>query len=106
MAGTKQAAEEYLGRIRDRFAETGMKVKLQVSEGNPADEIIDYVKKNKCDLVIMATHGRSGLGRWAYGSVAGKLLLGASCPVFLVRPPFKETAPSPLITAVRTLPPI
>ncbi len=106
MAGTRQAAEEYLGTVRDRFAETGMKMKVQVSEGNPADEIIDYVKKNKCDLVIMATHGRSGLGRWAYGSVAGKVLLGASCPIFLVRPPFKDAAPSPLITAVRTLPPI
>lgn len=106
MAGTRQAAEEYLGKIRDRFSEAGMKVILQVSEGRPADEIIDYVNKDKFDLVIMATHGRSGIGRWAYGSVGGRVLLGASCPIFLVRPPLKDAAPSALITAVRTLPPI
>jgi nucleotide-binding universal stress UspA family protein len=106
MAGTRQGAQEYLGKVGDRLAGSGMKMKLEVVEGSPADEIIDYVNNNKSDLVIMATHGRSGLSRWAYGSVAGKVLLGASCPIFLVRPPFKQAAPSPLIAAVRTLPPI
>jgi nucleotide-binding universal stress UspA family protein len=106
MAGTRQGAQEYLGKVRDGLAETGMKLKLEVAEGNPADEITNYVNKNECDLVVMATHGRSGLSRWAYGSVAGKVLLSASCPIFLVRPPFKDATPSPLITAVRTLPPI
>jgi nucleotide-binding universal stress UspA family protein len=106
MAGTRQAAEEYLRGIKDRFEGTGIKATLEVAEGSPADEVINYLNRNQCDLVIMATHGRSGLSRWAYGSVAEKVLLGASCPIFLVRPPFKDSGLSPLIAAVRTLPPI
>ena len=106
MMGTRHVAEEYLGGIKNRLEETGIKATVEVLEGSPADEIINCVNKGHCDLVIMATHGRSGLSRWAYGSVAEKLLLAVSCPIFLVRPPFKDSAPSPLITAIRTLPPI
>jgi hypothetical protein len=54
--------------------------------GKPADEIIDYAHKNPFNLIVMARHGRSGISRWEYGSVADKVLHGVSSPVFLVRP--------------------
>ena len=53
--------------------------------GNPADAIIDYANNNAVNTIVMSTHGRTGIGRWALGSIADKVLKGASCPIFLVR---------------------
>ncbi len=55
-------------------------------EGKPADKIVEYASKNPFNLVVMATHGRSGVSRWAYGSVAERVLYGVSSPLLLVRP--------------------
>ena len=56
-----------------------------VVSGDPAATIEGFTKQHEVDLIVMATHGRSGLSRWAYGSVAGKVLRGVSSPIFLVR---------------------
>jgi nucleotide-binding universal stress UspA family protein len=56
-----------------------------VEVGPPAEMIVDYASKNGVSLIVMSTHGRSGLARWVYGSVADKVLRAASCPVLLVR---------------------
>jgi nucleotide-binding universal stress UspA family protein len=53
--------------------------------GNPAEEIIDYAETKGIGLIIMATHGRSGIRRWTVGSVADKVLRGTSIPVALIR---------------------
>jgi hypothetical protein len=53
--------------------------------GLAAETIIDYARHHPIDLIVMATHGRSGLQRWVYGSVADKVLRGANQPVLLVR---------------------
>ena len=45
---------------------------LDTSRGDPAEEILIYAKLKEVDLIIMSTHGRSGVSRWAYGSVADK----------------------------------
>ena len=76
--------------------------------GMPAEEIINYANRNPFSLIAMATHGRSGLGRWAYGSVADKVLSGASRPVFLVRPPSADglTLLQTFVGTVRSLPPL
>lgn len=57
----------------------------QVMEGNPADVISDYAENNGVDLIIMTTHGRSGISRWALGSIADKVITSTSCPVLLIR---------------------
>jgi nucleotide-binding universal stress UspA family protein len=54
-------------------------------EGPAAEEIIDLACREQVDLIVMCTHGRSGLSRWIYGSVANKVLQHAPCPVFLVK---------------------
>lgn len=56
-----------------------------VEEGDPADAIVDYASRNDIDLIVMSTHGRTGVSRWVYGSVAGKVLQAAPCPILLIR---------------------
>src|ERR1051326_3917222 len=61
-------------------------VETTIPWGEPTDEILEQVRSARADLVVMATHGRSGLGRWLYGSVADEVLRRASVPIFLVPP--------------------
>jgi nucleotide-binding universal stress UspA family protein len=56
-----------------------------VDLGEPGSKIVDYAAQNGIDLIVMCTHGRTGMRRWAYGSVASKVLAAATCPVVLVR---------------------
>lgn len=60
-------------------------VSTVVLVGSPAARIIDYARDHAVDLIVMSTHGRGGLARWVYGSVADKVLQAAPCPVYLVR---------------------
>ena len=76
---------QYLGSLADRFQSQGATVHIAVRFGQPAEEILAYADENDIDLIVMSTHGRSGLGRWVYGSVADKVLHGANIPVLLVR---------------------
>lgn len=106
MVKSRQSAEKYLSKIEKRFEGIGAGASSVVLEGHPADRIIEYDNKNRFDLVVMATHGRSGISRWAYGSVAEKVLLGTSSPIFLVRPPSTGGTASRLVSAIRNLPPV
>jgi nucleotide-binding universal stress UspA family protein len=69
----------------DRLRELGYTVAIEVNFGDPAQRIIDYVNEHDVDLVAMATHGRSGLGRIVLGSVAERVLRGVGVPVLLMR---------------------
>jgi len=77
-------AERYLAGLGARLKEAGLKVRSEVRVGDPASEILDYTAHNPFNIIVMATHARSGLSRWAYGSVAAKVLQGVTSPVFLV----------------------
>jgi nucleotide-binding universal stress UspA family protein len=82
----KQKILKYLTRASKTLQESGAEVESRIFVGeNPAEEIIKAEKELKCDLVAMSTHGRSGLGRFAFGSVADKVLRGGTLPVLLVR---------------------
>ena len=81
----KGMAEEYLKGIVSRQNITG--AKIAVLTGKAAETIADYAMENNVDLIIMATHGRSGISRWVRGSTADKVLHSASMPVLLVRSP-------------------
>jgi nucleotide-binding universal stress UspA family protein len=56
-----------------------------VPEGNPAEVLIKYINNNPVDLVIMSTHGRTGISKWAFGSITEKVLNGAESPILLIR---------------------
>lgn len=60
-------------------------VHMAVEMGPAAETIIDYAREHPIDLIVIATRGRSGPRRWAYGSVADKVLRGTDLPVLLVR---------------------
>jgi nucleotide-binding universal stress UspA family protein len=71
----------------------GHTVNALVAEGMPADVIVDVAAHREVDLIVMATHGRSGISRWALGSVADKVLHSTTVPLVLVRvPPAYEPA--------------
>jgi len=82
----EQDAHNYLAGKKGQLRQVNIPVstKVIVSE-MPASTILDYAEEEEADLIAMSTHGRSGIRRWVYGSVAEKILQGASCPVLLVR---------------------
>jgi nucleotide-binding universal stress UspA family protein len=63
------------------------KVETKVLVGSVANSLVEYVKEGTFDLVVIATHGRSGPGRWVWGSTADRLLRSSCIPVFMMRVP-------------------
>ena len=84
-------AENYLKKLVNQTKYDGVKVQSVVLMGQAAENISDYATKNGVDLIIIATHGRSGVSRWVWGSVADRVVRSSSMPVLLVRP--KECVP-------------
>lgn len=87
-----QRQEHWLNEATTALGELAADLKLRqlkvtpvVEVGLPAEAIIDYARQHEVSLIVMSTHGRTGLARWVYGSVADKVLRGAPCPVLLVR---------------------
>lgn len=78
-------AEDYLTRMKTKLDMANVNSDFHVAIGSPADCILHAAKAESCDLIIMSTHGRSGISRWVYGSVTGKVLNTAKCPLLLVR---------------------
>ncbi len=78
--------KDYLAKVVLNLETDSIKAKSIVLIGNPAQDILDYATTNAIDLIIMSTHGRSGLARWVFGSVAEKVIRTATCPVMIVRP--------------------
>lgn len=85
-AKCKQANKQYLAKIEKRLKKAGLRVRSEVLMGKPAETIVDCANTTRSNLIVMATHGRSGPSRWVYGSVAEKVLHGVAVPIFLVRP--------------------
>ena len=77
----------YLRSVAAALRERGATVQTSVRKGAPAEEILAEAAENEVDLISMTAHGLSGVSRWVYGNVAGKVLQGAHCPILLVRPP-------------------
>lgn len=82
-----KVAMENLKHFKEKLSKYGVaEVEIILKSGNPGDEIVKLAKTQKCDLIIMSTHGRSGLGRVLLGSVADQVIHQASCPVLIIRP--------------------
>ncbi len=80
-------SREYLEKVKDRLSGKGLAVVADVEMGDPAEGIINKAEEHHANLVAMCTHGRSGVDRWAYGSVATKVLNAGTTPLLLVRVP-------------------
>lgn len=85
---TVVAAEEYLSEVEKRFPD--LRLKKVTAVGLAREEIARTAEAQQCDLVVMASHGRSGLARWLLGSVAEGVLRISPCPVLLMRPPVSD----------------
>jgi nucleotide-binding universal stress UspA family protein len=83
----KAAAEKYLKELMSRLNLGGVKSRWEVLTGRVAESLADYATKNNIDLIVIATHGRSGVSRWVWGSVADRILHSAGVPVLMVRAP-------------------
>ena len=79
-----QAAETYLDRIAGARAGQAAAINAQVVRGTPAQAIVEAARQAKADLIVMSTHGRSGIGRLIYGSIAEAVLRGAQIPVMVL----------------------
>lgn len=78
-------AEDYLQRVHREHDNGRLAVDVQATSGDIADAIVSYADAHEIDLIIMSSHGRSGIGRWLHGSVAEKVLRGANCATLIVR---------------------
>ncbi len=78
-------AARYLKQVINQIKQDGVKFEAEVLVGHVADRLVDYIDANKIDLVLIATHGRSGISRWVRGSVADKVLRSSQAPVLMVR---------------------
>lgn len=79
-------AQQYLKKIRKSLADRGLNVEARVWYGPPAAAIVTVACSEKVDLIVMATHGRSGLERLVLGSVTESVLRSAPVPILVVRP--------------------
>jgi nucleotide-binding universal stress UspA family protein len=80
-------AEEYLAEVRARVATAGVaNAETSVWYGPPVEAIVEAARYRKADLIVMSSHGRSGLGRLVLGSIAESVLRSTSVPILLIRP--------------------
>jgi nucleotide-binding universal stress UspA family protein len=78
--------EDYLGRVKEKLEkQVAGRIEIHLWYG-PAAAIVEAAKAQKVDVIVMSTHGRSGLGRIIFGSVAESVLRGTRVPIFVIRP--------------------
>ena len=92
-ASSNVLAREYLERVVASVQEHDIPVQVAITEGHPPVEIVRFAEANEVDLIVMCTRGHSGFSRWLLGSVADRVVRGASVPVLLVRARKGETNP-------------
>ena len=79
--------KQKLMSLRNQLRGQGYNVRVQFIEGaGVAHLLVDYINEEDVDLVVMSSHGRTGLGRFIFGSVAQKVLEGVNVPVMIIRP--------------------
>jgi nucleotide-binding universal stress UspA family protein len=81
----EQALTEYIERRAEKFQSLGVETRSLCIEGEPAASIIDFSRKNDISLIVISTHGRTGVSHWPLGSIADKVVQMSHIPVFLVR---------------------
>jgi universal stress protein A len=83
----REDAQQELRRLRDRIRGTGVPTHTVLIQGYAPDHIARAARRLRCDLIVLATHGRTGLTRMLLGSVAEAVVRQAPCPVLTVRAP-------------------
>ncbi|MEW6280411.1 MAG: universal stress protein, partial [Candidatus Eremiobacterota bacterium] len=81
----REHVENYLAAVRERPELQGLVADARAPFGSPGEAILEFAEAEQCDLIVMSSHGRSGLSRFVYGSVAEKVLHHTPCPLLLVK---------------------
>ena len=81
----RESSRRELFSAMDRWVYRDVKSAPRIGEGDPADEIVSAAEEIGADLIVVATHGRSGWRRFVLGSVTEKLMRSAECPILTVR---------------------
>jgi nucleotide-binding universal stress UspA family protein len=85
-ADRESMARDYLTQVVERLKFDWTEVNAQVLRGRHiALRIVEYARENAVDLIIIATHGRSGIGRWVWGSNADRILRTSATPILMIR---------------------
>lgn len=80
-----KGAADYLAAVATRQSLTGIPISTEVRYGFPAQQVIEYAQESRADLIILCSHGRTGLARWALGSVAHTLVHQSGVPLLVLR---------------------
>jgi nucleotide-binding universal stress UspA family protein len=83
----ESSAGKYLDEVIKRLKKGEVIFQRVVLVGKVEDKLLEYAKENNIDMILIATHGRSGVSRWMRGSVAERILQGSHIPVLMVRAP-------------------
>lgn len=86
----EELALGYVESQREALESNGVKAKTVVLRGDPAKSIVEASAQDGSELIALSTHGRSGISRWLFGSVAGRVLETTTAPLLIVRPPEKD----------------
>ncbi len=81
----KASGIAYLDDVGKTLKERGIRISAAVVSGSPAEQIMRWAEERAIDLIAMSTHGRSGIGRWVFGSVTDKVIHTGDTPVLIVR---------------------
>ena len=90
MANAEIEVKQYLGEQEKALRDKGVKVSSVWMHGRPTRTILKYAEDNSVDLIAISTRGYSGVTKWAFGSVASKIIEGSSKPLLLIRPMGKK----------------
>jgi nucleotide-binding universal stress UspA family protein len=84
----KDYAEKYLKEVLSQAKYgSGVRVETAILYGNAAEALAEFANKNQADIIVIATHGRSGVSKWVWGGVADRILRSSCVPVLMVRAP-------------------
>ena len=82
---TERSAATSMQGLLDKIAKLGVKAESLLLKGSPAEQIVNAAKERNADMIVIGTHGRTGLSKLFMGSVAGRVVSTAECPVLTVR---------------------
>jgi len=86
----EDSATRELPKIADSEECAGLEIEEVIAHGDPASEIVRVARERGVDLIVISSHGRTGLGRILFGSTAEAVVRHASCPVLVVKPPAEK----------------
>jgi nucleotide-binding universal stress UspA family protein len=102
----KAEAWTYLEQVSTRLVESGLQVQIEILEGNAAERIVEYVQLNDISLIVLSSHGQSGLTGWNVSSVVQKVILRARISMMIVRAYVHQSTPLDDIRYRRILVPL